>query len=121
MQNAKAEPLHLSQVSVTMSDALYFVDLVREQLTKLGDRDFNREGQYIYTSLDPDLQRRATAAVDNTTTMIDAQVDKLYAKHHKGEAENAEKAITSPQVALVALNPHTVQVLLVACATATAS
>ena len=96
------------------SDAPYFVDLVREQLLqKLGDRDFNREGLHIYTSLDPDLQRVATAAVDNTTAMIGhAQVDKLYAKHHKGkEAENAEKAITYPQIALVALNPHTGQVL----------
>ena len=53
----------------------------------------------------------ATAAVDNTTAMIDAQVDKLYAKHHKGEVENAEKPITYPQIALVALNPHTGQVL----------
>jgi penicillin-binding protein 1B len=111
-ERAKAEPLHLSQVSVDASDAPYFVDLVREQLTqKLGDRDFNRDGLHIYTSLDPDLQRVATAAVDNTTAMIDAQVDKLYAKHHKGEAENAEKAITYPQIALVALNPHTGQVL----------
>jgi len=111
-ERAKAEPLHLSQLSVDASDAPYFVDLVREQLLqKLGDRDFNREGLHIYTSLDPDLQRVATAAVDNTTAMIDAQVDKLYAKHHKGEADNAEKAITYPQVALVALNPHTGQVL----------
>ena len=111
-ERAKAEPLHLSQISVDASDAPYFVDLVREQLLqKLGDRDFNREGLHIYTSLDPDLQRVATAAVDNTTAMIDAQVDKLYAKHHKGEAENAEKTITYPQVALIALNPHTGQVL----------
>jgi penicillin-binding protein 1B len=111
-ERAKAEPLHLSLQSVDASDAPYFVDLVREQLIqKLGERDFNREGLHIYTSLDPDLQRVATSAVENTTAMIDAQVDKLYARHHKGEPEGAAKSITYPQVALVALNPHTGQVL----------
>jgi penicillin-binding protein 1B len=35
-------------------------------LQKLGERDFNREGLRIYTSLDPDLQREATAAVEST-------------------------------------------------------
>jgi penicillin-binding protein 1B len=105
-ERAKAEPLHLSQQSVDASDAPYFVDLVREQLNqKLGDRDFNREGLHIYTSLDPDLQRVATQAVESTIHVVDEQVDKLHAKHHPGEP------ITYPQVALVALNPHTGQVL----------
>jgi penicillin-binding protein 1B len=68
-ERAKAEPLHLTPGSVDASEAPYFVDLVREQLVqKLGDRDFNREGLRIYTSLDPDLQRVATQAVDTTTT-----------------------------------------------------
>jgi penicillin-binding protein 1B len=108
-ERAKAEPLHLSGQSVDASDAPYFVDLVREQLTqKLGERDFNREGLHIYTSLDPDLQRAATSAVESTMHIVDEQVEKLHAKHHPGEApEN----ITYPQVALVALNPHTGQVL----------
>ncbi len=109
-ERAKAEPLHLSAQSVDASDAPYFVDLVREQLLqKLGERDFNREGLHIYTSLDPDLQRVATSAVENTVHVIDEQVDKLHAKHHpqSGPAEPT----TYPQVALVALNPHTGQVL----------
>ena len=106
---AKQEPLHLSQMSVDASDAPYFVDLVREQLVqKLGERDFNREGLHIYTSLDPDLQRAATTAVESTIHVVDEQVDKLYGKHHPGEPNSA---ITYPQVALVALNPHTGQVL----------
>ena len=62
---AKAEPLHLVPASVDESEAPYFVDLVHDQLTqRLGDRDFNREGLRIYTSLDPDLQRLATQAID---------------------------------------------------------
>ena len=109
-ERAKAEPLHLSNQSVDASDAPYFVDLVREQLTqKLGERDFNREGLHIYTSLDPDLQRAATSAVESTIHVVDEQVDKLYARHHKGEP--ASEPPTYPQVALVALNPHTGQVL----------
>ena len=104
---AKAEPLHLVAASVDESEAPYFVDLVHDQLTqKFGDRDFNREGLRIYTSLDPQLQRIATQAVDSTMPMVDAQVDKLHAHDRK-----LGKPYVYPQVALIALNPHTGQVL----------
>jgi len=106
-EHAKAESLHLAPGSVDASEAPYFVDLVHEQLMqKLGERDFNREGLRIYTSLDPDLQRVATAAVESTIHVVDEQVDKLNAKKKRlGEG------YIYPQVALVALNPHTGQVL----------
>ena len=105
---AKTQPLHLAAASaVDASEAPYFVDLVHDQLLqKLGDRDFNREGLRIYTSLDPDLQRVAQNAVDSTMHVVDEQVDKLHAKERK-----LGKAYIYPQVALVALNPHTGQVL----------
>jgi penicillin-binding protein 1B len=107
-ERAKAEPLHLSPGSVDASEAPYFVDLVRDQLIqKLGERDFNREGLRIYTSLDPDLQRDATAVVDSTMHVVDEQVDKLHARRKK----LGETTYVYPQVALVALNPHTGQVL----------
>jgi penicillin-binding protein 1B len=108
-EQAKAEPLHLAPGSVDASEAPYFVDLVHDQLVqKLGDRDFNREGLRIYTSLDPDLQRVATEAVESTIHFIDEQVDKKHAREKKrGES------YPYPQVALVALNPHTGQVLAV--------
>jgi penicillin-binding protein 1B len=105
-ERAKAEPLHLSEASVDASEAPYFVDLVHEQLMqKLGERDFNREGLRIYTSLDPDLQRVAASAVESTVHVVDERVDRLHRKHKPGETWNY------PQVALVALNPHTGQVL----------
>jgi penicillin-binding protein 1B len=105
-ERAKAEPLHLSEVSVDASEAPYFVDLVHEQLLqKLGERDFNREGLRIYTSLDADLQRVATAAVNSTIHVVDEQVDRLHRHAKPGETWGY------PQVALVALNPHTGQVL----------
>jgi penicillin-binding protein 1B len=105
-ERAKAEPLHLSEASVDANEAPYFVDLVHDQLLqKLGERDFNREGLRIYTSLDPDLQREATAAVESTIHVVDAQVDAMHRHHKPGETW------VYPQVALVALNPHTGQVL----------
>ena len=104
---AKMEPLHLAPGSVDASEAPYFVDLVHDQLIqRLGERDFNREGLRIYTSLDPDLQRAATNAVEETLHTIDAQVDRIHAR----EKKRGEHYVY-PQVALVALNPHTGEVL----------
>jgi penicillin-binding protein 1B len=109
-ERAKAEGLQLSEQGVDASEAPYFVDLVHEQLLqKLGDRDFNREGLRIYTSLDPDLQRLATEAVDKTMPQVDELVERVYARRKKHEGINTP--IVYPQVALVALNPHTGQVL----------
>ncbi|MFY9855879.1 MAG: transglycosylase domain-containing protein, partial [Terracidiphilus sp.] len=106
-ERAKAEPLHLGAMSVDASEAPYFVDLVHDQLLqKLGERDFNGEGLRIYTSLDPDLQREATAAVEGTIHVVDQQVDKLHARDKK-----LGIPYIYPQVALVALNPHTGQIL----------
>jgi len=120
-ERAQGEPLHLSTSSVDASEAPYFVDLVHDQLLqKIGERDSNLEGLRIYTTLDPDLQRLATAAVDSTIHVVDEQVEKLHARHakaaikgKKGPAapEPPATPITYPQVALVALNPHTGQVL----------
>ncbi|MGA3161218.1 MAG: PBP1A family penicillin-binding protein [Terracidiphilus sp.] len=106
-EKAKSEPLHLVPGSVDASEAPYFVDLVHDQLVqRLGDRDFNRESLRIYTSLDPDLQRLATTAVESTIHIVDEKVDKLHAHEKK-----LGLSYIYPQVALVALNPHTGQVL----------
>lgn len=114
-ERAKAEPLHLSTQSVDASEAPYFVDLVRDQLTqKLGETDYNREGLRIYTSLDPDLQKAAAEAVEVGMVNVDELVDKQHV--HRKSANAAEPVKTAPtyqypQVALVAINPHTGQVL----------
>jgi penicillin-binding protein 1B len=106
-ERAKAESLKLSSGSVDASEAPYFVDLVHEQLLdKLGDRGANLNGLRIYTTLDPDLQRTATTAVESTIHQVDEQVDRKHAKDKK-----AGIPYPYPQVALVALNPHTGQVL----------
>jgi penicillin-binding protein 1B len=105
-ERAKAEPLHLSSQSVDASEAPYFVDLVRDQLTqRLGETEFNREGLRIYTSLDPDLQRAAADAVEVGMRNVDQMVEQLH-PHRK-----PDETLLYPQVSLVALNPHTGQVL----------
>ena len=100
---AKAEPLRLAPPNVDASEAPYFVDLVHEQLVqRLGD-DLTHQSLRIYTSLDPQLQRVASAAVDVGMRNVD---DLIRRRHRKGDTN-----ITYPQVALVALNPHTGQIL----------
>ena len=101
---AEAEPLHLAPQNVDASDAPYFVDLVHEQLAgRLSDQDQAHTSLRIYTSLDPDLQLAAAQAVDLGMQHIDEVVAKRRGKPGEPTAV--------PQVALVALDPHTGQVL----------
>jgi penicillin-binding protein 1B len=106
---AKAEPLNLAPMNVDAGEGPYFVDLVRDRLVqRLGDTDFNHEGLRIYTSLDPDLQRVAAESVTQGMKVVDELVEKLHARRVKA---GDDTPINYPQVALVALNPHTGQVL----------
>jgi penicillin-binding protein 1B len=109
---AKAEPLKLSPSGVNAGESPYFVDLVRDQLTqKLGEGSFNREGLRVYTSLDPDLQHLATQAVDFGAKLVDDLVLKKHTHKNKDGTTTVTGPVTYPQIALVALNPHTGQVL----------
>jgi penicillin-binding protein 1B len=101
---AKAEPLRLAPPNVQASEAPYFVDLVHDQLVqRIGEQDLSNQNLRIYTSLDPDLQRAAAEAVEVGMK----NVDELVRKRHRKDDTN----ITYPQVALVALDPHTGQIL----------
>ncbi len=105
---AKAEPLGLAPPNIDASEAPYFVDLVHDQLVKrIGDQDIAHQNLRIYTSLDPDLQRAAAEAVEVGMKNVDELVNKLH-KPRKGEVPGP---ITYPQVALIAINPHTGQIL----------
>ncbi len=101
-EQAQGEALKLAPQNVDASEAPYFVDLVHEQLNqRLGDT--TQSGTLrIYTSLDPDLQKAASDAVTAGMANVDAEVRR---NHHGNEP------LVYPQVALVALNPHTGQVL----------
>ncbi len=115
---AKAEPIRLAPPDADASEAPYFVDLVHDQiLQRLGDSDVTRSALRIYTSLDPELQRAAASAIEAGMKNVDELVRRRYfaLNHKKGEKFSADYTpdghITYPQVALVALNPHTGQIL----------
>jgi penicillin-binding protein 1B len=109
VQDAKRLPLRLVHASVSGSEAPYFVDMVKDHLLdKYSESELTTENFRVYTTLDPELQRAAGAAVE--AGMIN--VDKLLAKKYdKWKKEQAKKGTNEPipqaQVALVALDPRT--------------
>ncbi len=105
---AKAEPLQLAPPNFDAGEAPYFVDLVHDQLVqRIGDQDLAHQNLRIYTSLDPDLQRLAVEAVEEGMK----HVDELVRSRHRNRKGEVTGTITYPQVALVAINPHTGQIL----------
>jgi len=114
-EKAKATPLKLAPPNVEASDAPYFVDLVRDNLVnKFSEHDLNDQAYRVYTTLDPDLQRAAAQAVETGIKLVDEQVTKMRTKKVKLAKGKFETHVTpgpQAQVALVAIDPHTGQVL----------
>src|SRR5438067_5470502 len=112
---AKAAPLKLAPPNVEASQAPYFVDLVRESLIpKLPEREMNEQAYRIYTTLDPNLQRAAAQAVESGIKLVDEQVLKHRTKRvklGKGKYETQIEPGPQAQVALIAMDPHTGEVL----------
>jgi len=117
-ERAKATPLKLATPNVEASDAPYFVDLVKDQLSsQYNETELNEQDMRIYTTLDPDLQTAAAEAVEVGMKLVDEQVVK--ARTHKtkigtGATAKTEVKVDSgpmPQVAVVVLDPHTGEVL----------
>lgn len=108
---AKATSLKLAPPNVEASDAPYFVDMVRDAvLNKLNEREVNEQQFRIYTTLDPELQQAAAAAVETGIKLVDDQVTKMRTKRTKVGKNKFETTITpgpQAQVALVAMDPHT--------------
>ncbi|MBV9626007.1 MAG: PBP1A family penicillin-binding protein [Acidobacteria bacterium] len=112
---AKATALTLAPPNVEASDAPYFVDLVRDTLiAKMPEREMNEQAYRIYTTLDPDLQRAAALAVETGIKLVDEQVTKRRTKRikiAKGKYETRVEQGPQAQVALIAMDPHTGDVL----------
>ncbi len=100
---AKREKLRFTGGGVESAAAPYFVDMVRDNLLEnFSETDLTTQSYRIYTSLDPDLQRAASEAIDIGIRNVDAQLVRRYAAwKRKGEA------VPPVQVALVALDPKT--------------
>jgi penicillin-binding protein 1B len=112
---AKATPLKLAPPNVEASDAPYFVDLVRDTVIgKINEHDLNDQSDRVYTTLDPDLQRAAARAVETGMKLVDDQVTKRRTKRVKVDKNKYETTVEpgpQAQVALVAMDPHTGQIL----------
>jgi penicillin-binding protein 1B len=99
---ACAAPLVITKSGLDSSDAPYFVDIVNQRLQdNFQDRDFNDTGYRVYTTLDQQLQHDALDAVSEG-----------YKEIERAILRRTKKGATPvfPQVALIALDPHTGEV-----------
>jgi penicillin-binding protein 1B len=102
-QKGIAAPLTVTQGAAQSDDAPFFVDLVNSKLVdQFQDHDFQNGSYRIYTTLDLNLQREASAAVQEGLV----EVDKLLTK----AGRTPEKGWPPVQVALVTLDAHTGEV-----------
>jgi penicillin-binding protein 1B len=109
LEAAKRAPLKIVHASGSGSEAPYFVDMVKDHLLdKYSENELLSQNFRVYTTLDPALQRAASAAVDAGVKNVDTLLAKKYEKWRK---EAAKKGSTEPipqvQIALVAIDPKT--------------
>lgn len=101
-ERTSGAPLGLAQQNVEGSQAPFFVDLVKDQLlAQFPERDLLSESYRVYTTLNLDLQRAASEAVQTGMAEVDKELKKR--RRPKDEPEDPNQ----PQVALVALDPAT--------------
>ena len=98
LQNAVEEPVSLAHAIPDTGEAPYFLSLALSEL-----QDATQSGAAptrVYTTLDPDLQRSAADAVRVGLKEVDGYI----ARRRPNERHDV------PQVALIALDPHTGEV-----------
>lgn len=101
-EKASGAPLGVSHQNVEATQAPYFVDMVKDQLlAQFPERDLLSQSYRIYTTLDLDLQRAASAAAHDGMVEVDQQLNK---KPRPRDAPPPDPR--QPQVALLALDPH---------------
>lgn len=96
-QEALAEPIRLARESSESLANQYFIDYMNHELESRLE-DGATQAREVYTTLDPDLQKAAEEAVRIGVQQVDAIL-----RRRRGPAI----AKGEPQVALVALDPHT--------------
>jgi len=95
---AVQEPVAVKADRYTNMQDEYFVDVMNTELqTRLDDHE--KQTRYIYTTLDPDLQRAAEEAVHMGMQSVDQLLKKVKKSAPIPEGQ--------PQVALIALDPRT--------------
>jgi penicillin-binding protein 1B len=97
---ASDAPLTVAKAAAQSVEAPYFVDLVNSTLQDMfKDTDFQSNAFRVYTTLDLRLQRIAADAIANGMKKVDDIVK--HQRRFKNETP------PEPQVALVAIDPHT--------------
>jgi len=109
VQDAKRVPLKLARASVSGNESPYFVDMVKDHLLeKYSEEELQSSNFRVYTTLDPQLQRAAAAAIENGMKNVDALLAKKYERARKANAKKgSDEPVPLAQVALVALDPRT--------------
>ena len=103
VRDAKKAALQIVGGGLEGSTAPYFVDMVKDHLLdRFSESDLLSQSFRIYTTLDPELQKAASDAVDVGVKNIDSQLARRYARWQK-----AGQAVPEAQVAMVVLDPHT--------------
>jgi penicillin-binding protein 1B len=101
--SAKKTPLQIVGGGLEGSTAPYFVDMVKDHLLdRFSEADLLSQSFRVYTTLDPELQRAASDAINMGVKNIDGELAKRSAKWRK-EGQPVPQA----QVAMVVLDPHT--------------
>jgi penicillin-binding protein 1B len=102
-EQASGTPLGLAEESAEARQQAYFVDMVKAQmLAQFSEHDLLSRGYRIYTTLDLDLQRAASEGARAGLIEVDRQVKKQRERNKTSPLDSNQ-----PQLALVALDPHT--------------
>ena len=108
VQDAKRVPIKLARASVTGNEAPYFVDMVKDHLLdKYTEQELLSTNFRVYTTLDPQLQRAAAAAVEAGMKNVDGLLEKKNIRKKGKKAVEAQPPLPPAQAALVAIDPHT--------------
>jgi len=112
-QQAVKTPLNLAPLSMDVSDAPYFVDLVKDRMLEKYPETVLLSQQYkIYTTLDLELQRFAYQAIKEGAQNVDEilakrRLKKIKLKKGQRPPEIKIEPQDRVQACLIALDPHT--------------
>ena len=105
-EQASKTPLGLTEQNGEAPQEAYFVDMVKAQLlARFSEHDLLSQGYRIYTTLNLELQRAASEGARAGLVEVDRQVKKQRERQKTPPLDSSQ-----PQLALVALDPHTGEV-----------
>ncbi|HKV24261.1 MAG TPA: PBP1A family penicillin-binding protein [Candidatus Acidoferrum sp.] len=109
LEAAKSAPLKIVHADSSGSEAPYFVDMVKDHLLdKFSENELLSQNFRVYTTMDPELQRAAVAAVDAGVKNVDLLLAKRYDKWKREAAKKkSSEPVPQVQIALVAIDPKT--------------